>query len=387
MRQHGQKIEGLTFCRLGKVMRKREGTPITLPFICTVEALSSFIDLDKETREAVEKVSQTHPFKIPEYYINLMEKGNPLCPIRRQAVPSIGELSGNGEVDPLNEGGVLVTPSFIKRYPKRGVFLVNSECAMYCRFCNRRRLVGKGRDPEPFLEETLRYLERCDEIDEVIISGGDPFMLPPDTLDYVLSRLRAIHRIKIIRVSTRVPVVYPEGLSRGHLAAVKKASPLWIVVHINHPKEVSPEFLDAVRALREAGVIIISQTVLLRGVNDCPHILARLFGNLVSCGIKPYYLFQLDEVKGAQHFKVKLKKGIEIMRYLREHSSGLAIPQYALDITGGLGKAPVDYKYIRKRDGNKVFVEGLSGQIGLYNDDGGKSKCLQCGLCSKPVKS
>ena len=369
------------------MIREKEGTfSATLPFIRTIEELSSYISLDKEAREEIEKTSRFYPFKIPEFYIDLMEKDNPLCPIRKQALPSIEELSGDGHIDPLNEEGSLITPSFIKRYLKRGVFLVNSECAMYCRFCNRKRLAGKGWDPGEFREDTLEYLKRNDEIDEVIISGGDPFMLPYDELGDTLSRLKAIHRVKIIRISTRVPVVYPDGLSRGHLSALKKASPVWIVIHINHPKEISPEFTGVVKKLREAGVVIVSQTVLLRGVNDCPHILTVLFKSLVYQGIKPYYLFQLDEVEGAGHFKVKLEKGIQIMRYLREHSSGLAIPQYALDITGGLGKVPVDYKYIRKKNGNKIFVEGLSGQTGIYTDNGKKSKCLKCGVCSKTAK-
>jgi lysine 2,3-aminomutase len=362
-------------------MQKKEGTSATLPFISTVETLSKRICLGQRAKEEIGKASLAHPFKIPEFYISLMEKENPCCPIKRQAVPSIEELSEGGGADPLNERSASVTPSFIKRYPKRGVFLVNAECAMYCRFCNRRRLVGKGWEPGKYRDETLQYLEKTDEIEEVIISGGDPFMLSCDELDYVLTRLRAIRRIKTIRVSTRVPLVYPEGMSRKHFATLRKTSPVWVVVHINHPREVSPQFVGVIEKMRRAGTIVISQTVLLRGINDCPHIIAGLFERLVSCGIKPYYLFQLDEVRGAQHFKVKLKKGIEIMRYLREHSSGLAIPQYALDITGGLGKAPVDYQYIKKRKGNKVIVEGLSGQTGLYNDDGGKSECLKCGLC------
>ncbi len=310
-----------------------------------------------------------------------MEKENPRCPIRRQAVPAIEELSGGGGPDPLDERGASVTSSFIKRYPKRGVFLVNAECAMYCRFCNRRRLVGKGWDPAQYREETLQYLERSDEIEEVIISGGDPFMLSGEELGYILARLRRIPRIKTIRASSRVPLVFPEGMSGRHFAALKKASPVWIVIHINHPREISSEFVEVIKNLRRSGAVIVSQTVLLRGVNDCPHVMARLVEGLVSCGIKPYYLFQLDEVRGAQHFKVRLSRGIEIMRYLREHCSGLAIPHYALDITGGLGKVPVDHTYIRDREGSSVILEGLSGRTGLYHDDGGKSECVKCGLC------
>jgi lysine 2,3-aminomutase len=362
-------------------MREKEGVSATLPFIRTVQELSGRICLDKKESEEIERASCVHPFKIPDFYAGLMDRENPRCPIRRQAIPSVEELSGNGKADPLNEEGFSETPSFVRKYPKRGVFLVNAECAMYCRFCNRRRLVGKGWEPKAFRDDTLRYLEMAEEVEEVIVSGGDPFMLPPAEFDYILSRLRAIPRLRTIRVSTRIPVVYPEGMSKDHLASLKKASPVWVVIHINHPKEISPQFVEAAKELRQTGSIMISQTVLLRGVNDCPHIMAHLFDGLVSCGVKPYYLFQLDEVKGAQHFKVRLKKGIEIMRYLRDHSSGLAIPQYALDITGGLGKAPVDYRYVKKRKGNDVFVEGRSGRIGLYRDDGAKSGCLECGLC------
>jgi lysine 2,3-aminomutase len=363
---------------------KREGTfSITLPFIHTVKELSNHLYLDKELKKEIEKVSRFHPLRIPTFYLDLMEKDNPLCSIRKQSVPSEEELTGKGDPDPLNEKSISLTPSFFKRYQNRGVFLASSDCAMYCRFCNRRRLIGKRWDARLYWEDSLQYLEKDREIHEIIISGGDPFMLSPDELNYILSRLKSIQHIKSIRISTRMPVVYPEGLQQGHFDALKKTSPLWIVIHINHPREVSTDFIETVNRLRNAGGIIISQTVLLRGVNDCPHVLARLFQNLVYCGVKPYYLFQLDEVRGAEHFKVKLKRGVEIMRYLRANVSGLAIPQYALDITGGLGKVALDYKYIKKRRGNKIFIEGLSGKTGIYNDNAKQSNCTECNICEQ----
>jgi lysine 2,3-aminomutase len=365
------------------MMRKREGASTTLPFIHTSEELSNHLHLDNKTKEEIKKVSKLHSFRIPKFYLDLMEKDNPLCAIRKQSVPSIEELAGDGNLDPLNEKNISLTPSFFKRYHHRGVFLASSDCAMYCRFCNRRRLIGKKWDARLYWEDTFQYLEKDRETHEVIISGGDPLMLSPDELDYILTRLRSIRSIKSIRISTRMPVVYPEGLKQGHFDALKKSSPLWIVIHINHPREVSRDFIETASRLRDAGGIVISQTVLLRGVNDCPNILARLFENLIYCGVKPYYLFQLDEVRGAGHFKVKLKKGIEIMRYLRANISGLAIPQYALDITGGLGKVAVDYKYIKKRYGNKVLVEGLSGKTGIYNDDAKQSNCSGCNICKQ----
>ncbi|MCX5799279.1 MAG: KamA family radical SAM protein [Proteobacteria bacterium] len=385
MRKHGQKIEEPISCHNNRLYRDEEGTPSTLPFIDNVEELSKFIYLAKRTKKAIEQVCKFYPFTIPRFYLNLIEKDNPSCPIRRQAIPSPHEIMESGEIDPLHEKEISFTPSFIKRYPGRGVFLVSSQCAMYCRFCNRRRFVGKGWEPKLFWEETLEYLEKDDEIKEVILSGGDPLMLLPEELDYILSRLRAIRRIKTIRISTRIPVVYPEGLTREHLKAIKRSTPLWFVIHINHPKEVSPEFVKTIRSLRKMGSIIISQTVLLRNVNDCPHILLNLFERLVHLGIKPYYLFQLDEVRGAMHFKVRLKKGIEIMKILRRNASGLAIPQYVVDITGGLGKVPVDYPYIKGKEGDLVRIESPSGLTGTYQDNGKRSKCLKCGFCKSVI--
>jgi lysine 2,3-aminomutase len=326
------------------------------------------------------RVSAVYPFRVPRFYGSLMERENPSCPLRLQAVPTDAELGRLGATDPLGEGLISVTPSFFQRYPGRGVFLVTAECAMYCRFCNRRRLVGRGFRPQDSREETFAYLEQSDEIREVIVSGGDPLMLQPAELEYVLGRLRKIERIGVVRVSTRVPVVFPEGLER-HREAIKRHSPLWFVIHINHPREVTPEFRGAVRALREAGIIIVSQTVLLRRVNDCRHILARLFEKLVALGVKPYYLFQLDDVKGATHFKVRLETGIGIMRALRKFASGLCIPQYALDITGGRGKIPLENGYVRGRAGQRVSMENLYGAEGTYMDNGEESTCNDCGVC------
>jgi lysine 2,3-aminomutase len=242
--------------------------------------------------------------------------------------------------------------------------------------------VGKDWHPEIYWEESIRCIKEDPHIREIILSGGDPFMLAPDELGHILSELRGIRKIEIIRISTRMPVVFPEGFTNEHLKVIKKHAPLWIVIHINHPREISPEFLELVRKIRETGNMLISQTVLLRNINDCPHVLSKLFHMLVATGIKPYYLFQLDEVVGAAHFKVRLENGIAIMKALRENSSGLAMPQYALDITGGLGKIPLDYLYVKGRgEGNRVYIENTSGRAGVYCDDGEESTCMNCGTC------
>jgi len=238
-------------------------------------------------------------------------------------------------------------------------------------------------NPRDSWEESFHHMEVDKDLREVIVSGGDPFTLPVKDFSYMMNRLKWIERIQVIRISTRMPVVYPEGLKKDHLSALRKSSPVWIVIHINHPREISREFLDAVTKLRKAGASIVSQTVLLRGVNDCPHILLKLFEMLISIGVKPYYLFQLDEVRGAMHFKVSVEEGIRIMHFLRKNGSGLAMPQYALDITGGLGKIPLDYQYLTRREGALLHLEGPSGEDGLYTDDGKKSQCHDCGICEK----
>ncbi len=355
---------------------------ITPSFISTPQQLSGRLLLQESEKKAIEEVVKVYPFRIPEFYAALIDRENPACPIRLQSVPSAEELKPGGVADPLNEAAIGLTPSFLKRYPGRGVFLVSSECAMYCRFCNRKRAVGKGRVWEESTEETLRYLETADEVSEVILSGGDPMMLPPERLEYILARLRSIKRIHVLRLSTRLPVVLPEGVQQAHLKAIGRHGPIWVIIHINHPKEITSRFTEVAARLREAGAMLISQTVLLRGVNDCPHSLSGLFEGLVRLGIKPYYLFQLDDARGAQHFKVRLGVGTAIMRELRRSLSGLCIPQYALDITGGVGKVPLEPSYTGTRKGNNLVLRNPAGKRGVYRDNGRKSRCNNCGFCT-----
>ncbi|MDD5243285.1 MAG: KamA family radical SAM protein [Syntrophorhabdaceae bacterium] len=381
-RHAGQRTEEPISSRLSELLiNDAEGSFHTLPFVYSAEALSKFISLDPDQKNTIKQVCLIHSLRIPLFYLKLMENNNPFCPIRRQAIPSTEELQDEGDDDPLKENDISITPVLMKRYPGRAVFLISSECAMYCRFCNRKRIVGKGWDPGEFFEESFKYLSSDTTIREIILSGGDPFMIQPGLLDDILSRLRTMQHIRTIRISTRMPIVDPVRMTEEHFRILKKHEPLWIVFHINHPLEVTLEFLENVKKFRNAGSAMISQTVLLRNINDCENILLKLFEALVAAGVKPYYLFQLDEVRGAQHFKVRLERGIRIMKALRAKASGLAMPQYAVDITGGLGKVPVDYVYLKGRKGKKVYMENLSGVTGAYTDDGQKSRCNKCGLC------
>jgi KamA family protein len=363
-------------------MIHKEGEQYTLHISPGVDSLCGFLNISEEPKSDIELVSSLYPFKVSSFFAHLMEADNPSCPIRLQAIPSLDELNESGVRDPLGETTIAATPTFFSRYPKRGVFLVTAQCAMYCRFCNRRRLVGKDFDPRLYVDETLSYLEAHQDIKEIVLSGGDPFTLEPEELVYILSRLRAMDHITTIRISSRIPVVLPERIY-SHLKAIETYGPLWCIVHINHPREVTKEFRDVVEALRLKGASVISQTVLLRAVNDCHHILGTLFEKLIEIGVKPYYLFQLDDVIGATHFKVRLTTGLEIMKALRREYSGLCLPTYALDITGGLGKIPLEAGYIKGWEGNMALMENLYGESGQYCDNGQDSRCHRCGLCSQ----
>ena len=384
MRQLGQRTEGRISWHFRNVIEDKEGTKTTLPFINNTKQLANYLTLDEQLKNEIDAASRLYPIKISEYYFSIMDRADPLCPIRRQSIPSGEELFESGTLDPLNEKSYSETPVFIKKYRGRGVFLVSAECAMHCRFCNRRRFVGKGWNPRKYLKETLSHIENNNDIKEVILSGGDPFMLAADELEYLLGYLRSIRRITTIRISSRVPVVFPNGLCAEHFNVIRNSKPIWIIIHINHPREITPDFAENVKRFRDAGGIVLSQTVLLRGVNDCPFVMMNLFENLIGCGVKPYYLFQFDEVKGAMHFKVSIKKGVEIMRFLRKNLSGLALPYYVCDIPGGLGKVPIDYQYMKRRKGDAVYFEGFSGKTGVYIDDGKKDNCKGCRLCMMP---
>ncbi|MHB8110407.1 MAG: KamA family radical SAM protein [Syntrophorhabdaceae bacterium] len=384
----GRKTDGPIFWRCSKIITKseEEGSSInTLPFLFSLAEISRYSDsFDPGIAKSLDLVVAQHKFRIPLHYLKLIDFENPVCPIKGQAIPSIEEINDTGTQDPLDEETISVTPILLKRHPDRCVFLVSSECAMYCRFCNRRRFAGKAFDPEPYLNESFAYIENDPNIKEVILSGGDPFMLDPGKLESIVTRLRSTRKELVIRLSTRLPIVYPQGFTAGHLKAVRKALPLWIVVHINHPREITEEFLEIIRSIREAGAGMVSQTVLLRNINDCPYVLLELFQKLISIGIKPYYLFQLDDVRGASHFKVKLARGREIMRYLYANASGLAIPRYALDIPGGLGKIPIDSDHVRKQKGTTIVrLISPNGMTGYYDDNGEDSTCMNCGICKR----
>jgi len=318
----------------------------TNTFVATPKQLAEALGIPREPLEAVHAV---YPLRISRYYLDLIKITG--LPLWKQAVPDVLELEDeSGLVDPLDEENLSPVPCLVHKYPDRALFLVCSECAMYCRFCTRKRKVGKADMVvnDATIAAGLAYLQRTPTISDVLVSGGDPFMLPIARLDQILTSLRAIPSIATIRIGTRVPCTLPSRVTARLAAMLKKHHPLYINTHFNHPAEITPEAERACARLADAGIPLGCQTVLLRGVNDSPEIMRQLMYRLVQIRVKPYYLFQADLTRGAGHFRTTVDTGVAIMRSLIGHISGMAVPTYALDAPGGGGKIPLTPNYIAK---------------------------------------
>ncbi len=302
--------------------------------------------LDGNTRE-IQQVAAKYPLRINPYYLNLIkEYGSPLY---KQAVPDLLELHDQeGMVDPLDEENLSPVPNLVHKYPDRALFLVCSECAMYCRFCTRKRKVGKREMiiTDETIEAGLEYLKVTPAIREVLLSGGDPLLLSDQRLDTLLTALRNIPSIEVIRIGTRVPCTLPMRITKQLAALLKQHHPLYINTHFNHPAEITPEAITACTRLADAGIPMGCQTVLLKGVNDDIAVIRTLMRNLLAIRVKPYYLFQADLTRGTSHFRTPIETGLDIMRQLIGHVSGMAVPTFALDAPGGGGKIPLTPDYI-----------------------------------------
>ncbi len=300
--------------------------------------------------EAVRRVCAVYPMRINPYYLELVRRHG--APLLHQALPDIRELDDpEGMVDPLGEEKLSPVPNLVHKYPDRALFLVCSECAMYCRFCTRKRKVGR---PEMIISrETIRagldYLRRTPQIREVLLSGGDPLMLADDHLEEILAALRAIPSISVIRIGSRIPCTLPMRVTERLAAMLRRYHPLYINTHFNHPAELTPEAVAACGRLADAGIPLGCQTVLLRGVNDDAAVMRELMYRLLAARVKPYYLFQADLTRGTGHFRTSIQCGLAIMRSLIGHVSGMAVPTYALDAPGGGGKIPLTPDYVTER--------------------------------------
>lgn len=314
----------------------------------------------------LEEVAQRYPMRVTPYYLGLIRSVGD--PIWRQAVPSTEELDGGRCcADPLDEENQSPVPNLVHRYPDRVLFMVSSECAMYCRFCTRKRKVGK--EQMQITRETIAagmaYIRRHPEIRDVILSGGDPLLLDNERLDAILKELRAIPTVEIIRIGTRIPVVLPQRITPALVRILHRYHPLYLNTHFNHPDEITPSSSKAIARLADAGIPLGNQTVLLRGVNDDPQTMRRLMQKLLMIRVKPYYLYQADLVLGTEHFRTTVEEGLEIIRALRGHTSGLAVPAYVIDAPGGGGKIPLLPEYLQSL-GSDVILKNYQGMEYSY---------------------
>lgn len=331
------------------------------------------IQFSDEVKDKLHQTLEKFPLAITPYYASLISKDNyENDPVFRQAFANINELiiSNHESKDPLSEESDSPVEGITHRYPDRVLFHVSNTCAMYCRHCTRKRKVGDI-DFIPSneqLKKGIQYIQENPQIRDVLISGGDPLMLPDNQIDWLLSEITAIPHIEIVRIGTRMPVVLPYRITDDLVAILKKYQPLWINTHFNHPREMTESAKEALRKLADGGFPLGNQTVLLANVNDCPRIIKKLVHKLVQNRVRPYYLYQCDLSEGLSHFRTPVGKGIEIMESLIGHTSGLAVPTYVIDAPGGGGKIPVMPNYIISWSTNKVILRNYEGIITSYQE-------------------
>jgi len=338
--------------------------------IRTKEELAQVIKLSPEEEEGTKKASGRLSLAITPYWATLIDPEDPTCPLRRQAVPVVAEsiIGPHEMVDPCAEDRDSPAPYLVHRYPDRVLLLATEHCALYCRHCTRRRLVGEHQEtnaPTRF-DAAVEYIKSNRKIRDVLISGGDPFILEDDDIESLIVKIRAISHVEFLRIGTRVPVTLPQRITENLVTTLKKYAPIWVSIHFNHPKEITKRCKIACDMLADAGIPLGSQTVLLKGINDRPYIMKRLVHELLQIRVRPYYIYQCDPVRGTQHFRTPVAVGINIMEKLRGHTSGYAIPTYVIDGPGGGGKIPVGPNYILSQAKGKYVLRNYKGKIYTY---------------------
>ncbi|MDW8096087.1 MAG: KamA family radical SAM protein [Aquificaceae bacterium] len=337
--------------------------------IKTKEELKKYIKLTPEEEEGIDKTAGLYPMAITPYYLSLIDPDDPQDPVRIQAVPRAVEVDHKvqslGEPDPFREEGEV--SGLTHRYPDRVLFTLTTFCAVYCRHCMRKRIFQEGertRTKEE-IDRFIEYLKNHEEVREVLLSGGEPLAVGEEKLEFVLSRIREVRHVEIIRIGTRLPVLAPQRFFEDKILRIlEKYSPIWISTHFNHPKEITEESAEAVERLLRHGIPVNNQTVLLKGVNDQPEIMLKLFRELLRIKVRPVYLFHCDPVKGAIHFRTSLETGLRIMEYLRGKISGMGIPTYAVDLPGGKGKVPLSPNFlVNKEENNYTFKSPIDGFV------------------------
>ena len=352
----------------------------------TLEQLKKYIKLTTEEENGVKESLKTLRMAITPYYLSLIDQSNPNCPVRKQAIPTHAEThhSAADLLDPLHEDGDSPAPGLTHRYPDRVLLLVTDMCSMYCRHCTRRRFAGQtdSSSSQDDISKAIDYIARTPQVRDVLLSGGDALMISDSRLESIISRLREIPHVEIIRIGTRTPVVCPQRITDDLVNMLKKYHPIWLNTHFNHPQEVTEESIAACERMANAGIPLGNQSVLLRGVNDCVPTMKKLVHQLVKMRVRPYYIYQCDLSMGLEHFRTPVSKGIEIIENLRGHTSGYAVPTFVVDAPGGGGKTPVMPNYVISQGPHKVILRNFEGVITTYTEPDDYQDC-QCEECKK----
>lgn len=355
--------------------------------ISTVEELKELVNLTQEEETGISQCLKSLRMAITPYYGMLMDPEDQNCPVRKQAIPVSRELdlTENDMDDPLSEDTDSPVPGITHRYPDRVLFLVTDQCSMYCRHCTRRRMAGSTdmAMPNEQVDKALDYVRNTPEIRDVLISGGDGLLISDSRLEYIIKSLREIPHVEIIRIGSRVPVVMPQRITDDLCEMLKKYHPIWLNTHFNHPKELTKESREALAKLANAGIPLGNQSVLLKGINDCPNIMKRLMHQLVLNRVRPYYIYQCDLSRGIEHFRTPVSKGIEIIESLRGHTSGYAVPTFVVDAPGGGGKIPVMPQYLISQSPSKVVLRNFEGVIAAYSQPTDYKDECHCEDCSQ----
>jgi lysine 2,3-aminomutase len=334
--------------------------------------LARIFRLSEDECAAVARHSGPLPVGITPYYASLLSASDALQPLRRTHIPVGDEylrLPGESE-DPLGEDHDAPVPGLVHRYPDRVLFLATGFCSTYCRYCTRSRMVGGGEYTFslPQWQRALDYIAAHPAIRDVLLSGGDPLTIATDKLEWLLSRLRAIKHVEFLRIGTKVPLVLPQRVTRDLVRMLRRYHPLWMSLHVTHPEELTPEVAESTARLADAGIPLGSQTVLLRGINDSVETMRRLMHGLLKLRVKPYYLYQCDPITGSSHFRTPVERGLEIIRGLRGHTTGYAVPHFVIDAPQGGGKIPLLPDYVVGRDGSDLLLRNFEGSIYRYPD-------------------
>ncbi|KGN88732.1 lysine 2,3-aminomutase [Porphyromonas crevioricanis] len=356
----------------------------------TLDELKKYVCLTPEEEDGVRESLKTLRMAITPYYLSLIDPEDPHDPVRKQAIPTAQELirSEADLLDPLHEDEDSPVPGLTHRYPDRVLFLITDMCSMYCRHCTRRRFAGQKDDASPTerIDKCIEYIARTPQVRDVLLSGGDALLVSDKRLEYIISRLREIPHVEIIRIGSRTPVVLPQRITPELVQMLSKYHPIWLNTHFNHPNEVTPESKAACERLANAGVPLGNQSVLLRGINDCTTVMKRLVHELVKIRVRPYYIYVCDLSQGIRHFRTPVSKGIEIIENLRGHTSGYAVPTFVVDAPGGGGKIPVMPNYVVSQGPHRVVLRNYEGVITTYTEPEDYKEECYCPDCKQKQK-